>query len=381
MPCSHCGGIGHNRTTCPQKASSSSSAMAAKWYCQKCRVVRRAGKFCADCGTKLVEQNDIGASSASSSSSSSHNRRALGALHVVHDGNAEMRWTYAAALEAHALTEFRRTRHVSNAKAWAKLKHATFIVLHRTRDRQHNGGQIRTWRDAKNVYGVGETSAAFLEKTFAPAKKKRAVYLPGSADGPFPTTAEAILVALLKWRIAHGSTSLCPWHVLRDNARELYKSPPNSSLSPEMVFPDYEANKKLACWKTCHTLGGGTGKAGGVGGSFYIEERTQSKTRSFRLTEDGVVMAELIRKRARDATTTSNSSSSSSSSSSSTSSKRPQGRVIKQYHGQSLPDSDGLVMFLDHREGGGEARSLDRIYNKMKAQRLQQQMQTCARRC
>ena len=116
-----------------------------------------------------------------------------------------------------------------------------------------------------------------------------------------------------------------------------------------------------------YTLGGGTGKAGGVGGSFYIEERTQSKTRSFRLTEDGVVMAELIRKRARDATTTSNSSSSSSSSSSSTSSKRPQGRVIKQYHGQSLPDSDGLVMFLDHREGGGEARSLDRIYNKMKA--------------
>ena len=190
-----------------------------------------------------------------------------------------MRWTYAAALEAHALTEFKRSRHVSNAKEWAKFKHATFIVLHRTRDGQHNGGQIRTWRDAKNVFGVGEISAAFLEKKFAPTRQKLKAYLPGGAEGPFPTTAEAILVALLKWRNKHGNTSLCPWHVLRDNARELYKSP-FKGLMPETAFPDYQASKKLACWKTCHTLGGGAGRTGGGGGSFYMEERTQKKTKS-----------------------------------------------------------------------------------------------------
>eukprot|EP00946_MAST-07B_sp_MAST-7B-sp1_P003196 g3196.t1 len=375
MPCGVCGEVGHNRTTCPQ-----GSGVLAAGRCDVCGADGLRGKFCSDCGAPLsvravnkplpsssarpsefANPADRGRATGALPSSSArpsefanlaHRRRATGALRSLADG--EMRWTYAAALEADALTEFKRNRHVSNPKMWAKFKHATYIVLHRNRN-EHNGGQIRTWRDAMSVHGVGGKTAEFLQNKFSSSNKKAKSFLPGGAEGPFPTTSEAILVALLKWRRKHGEHTFCPWHVMRDNARELFKNPflNTASTSPETVFPDFQVGKRTACWKTCYTL-----TTGGVAGAHLVEERSQNKSQVFRLTHPGFVMAELVCKRARDCFLASTSSSSS---------RHPQGKLIKHYHNGAAPNSDGLVLFVDHREGGGESRSLNHVYRKLKA--------------
>ena len=367
MPCSVCGEVGHNRTTCPQRGAASSAA----GRCDKCGAVGLRGKFCSDCGALLsvrAVNEAVPSSSARSSefanlahrrratgpsefANLAHRRRATGALRSL--ANGEMRWTYAAALEADALTEFKRNRHVSNPKMWAKFKHATYIVLHRARN-EHNGGQIRTWRDAMSVHGVGGKTAEFLQNKFSSSNKKAKSFLPGGAEGPFPTTSEAILVALLNWRRKHDEHTFCPWQVMRDNARELFKNPflNAASTSPETVFPDLQVGKRTACWKTCYTL-----TTGGVAGAHFVEERSQNKSQVFRLTPAGFIMAELVCKRARDCFLASTSP---------RSSRHPQGKLVKHFHNGAAPNSDGLVLFVDHREGGGESRSLNHVYRKLK---------------
>ena len=372
MPCTICRASGHNKTSCPLKKTLG--------YCTKCKQDGRPGKVCFECGTLLMREPSRSTDSqkaspvpsvvpyhsppfdgpppmTGSSLTLTHNRRSLGALRVS-STDVEMRWTFAALLEAQALTEHRRVGFVSDKSVWAKLKHSTYIVLNK-KPGQHNGGQIRTWRDAVAVNGVGETSASFLSKCFT-SKRKRNAILPGSSPaGPFPTIAEALLVSLLRWRQHYGEEP-CPWPLFRDNARELYKSI-NPGVLPEMAFPDLDLKKKTACWRTCHTL-----SSGGVGGQFYIDACTCNKVKSFRLTAAGVGMAELVCKRARECMDVMPSQPPLRKATSSL----PQGKVFKAHHGGMSPNSEGIVMFMDRREGGGETNRLNLLYADMIAHGL-----------
>ena len=217
--------------------------------------------------TKRKSSSSSSTSSSSSSSSSSSN-----SFQTVVGG--DLRWEYAAALEEAAF--FPPTGGFLDEKSkWAKLKHATYIVLEKA-------NQVNTIAQVNAIHNVGPVTVQFLKRNFK-APKKRVIPTSTPQGGMlFPTIAEAFLIALYNFANENDSDvfdvdadvdvnadETNKWltrEELSVRARQLYKSPPKSKLNGARVFR--VSNDNVSGWKVLHTL------QGGIDGEKCILEKT-----------------------------------------------------------------------------------------------------------
>ena len=267
-----------------------SGAAKASW-CRKCKKSYAhdpEAQFCSVCANALTfptntphseekrrkktastSKNTKRKSSSTSSSSSSSSSSSNSFQTVV---GGDLRWEYAAALEEAAF--FPPTGGFLDEKSkWAKLKHATYIVLEKA-------NQVNTIAQVNAIHNVGPVTVQFLKRNFK-APKKRVIPTSTPQGGMlFPTIAEAFLIALYNFANENESDvfdvdadvnadETNKWltrEELSVRARQLYKSPPKSKLNGARVFR--VSNDNVSGWKVLHTL------QGGIDGEKCILEKT-----------------------------------------------------------------------------------------------------------
>jgi hypothetical protein len=231
------------------------------------------------------------------------------------------------------------------------------------------GTEIRSWRQAQKVHGVGPMAAETLKRAARRARTSAGAVAPGAGPGPFPTIAEAVLAALLAWRRASGPDAKCGIDELRARALRLYRSPDAAlQRDPALAFPPrYDPSNVRAAWWLCQNRLTSMG---------LLKRLTSRKRPAWRLTDHGAERAERVLARARAldeirssrgpdprrAEIRNSTERADGPASVSPPPPSPNPDVLWQHHPRpGGARRAGVVVLVDGREGGGEAHRLASI--------------------